>query len=157
MLLHAAWNLSAIAGLRGFVTAYVLLQVPIFVAALGFALWSRRREGRLIGQHLVVYAETGWLTPAEVQMLASMPARRRARKAAGQLGGPVAARAMRGFQDSASELALLRERMTRSAAGPTAQETERDLLGQIARERRVLAQAGSVPTAWTQGSPRFGA
>ncbi len=77
--LHGLWNLSAVAGLRGFVSAYVVLQVPIFLAAVAFALWARRREGRLIGRHLVVYAETGWLTPAEVQMLASMPARRRAR------------------------------------------------------------------------------
>ena len=146
VLLHAGWNLSAVAGLRGFVTAYVLLQLPIFLAAVGFALWARRREGRLIGQHLAVYAETGWLTPQEVQMLASMPARRRARRAAGQLGGPQAARAMRDFQESASELALLRERMSRGAAGVDAQDTERDLLGQISARRRTLAQAGSMPT-----------
>jgi hypothetical protein len=141
VLLHGLWNLSAIAGLRGFIFVYVLLQVPIFVAALAFALWSRRREGLLIGQHLAVYAETGWLTPAEVQMLASQPARRRARATARAQGGPQAAQAMRGFQDSASELALLRERMARSAAGPQAQETERALLGQISADRAALATA----------------
>jgi RsiW-degrading membrane proteinase PrsW (M82 family) len=139
VLLHGLWNLSTIAGLRGFVSAYVVLQVPIFLAALGFALWSRRREGQLIGQHLAVYAQTGWLTPDEVQMLASMPARRRARAAARRYGGAPAARAMRGFQDSASELALLRERMSRSAAGSDAQDTERMLLGQIAADRAALA------------------
>jgi RsiW-degrading membrane proteinase PrsW (M82 family) len=139
VLLHGLWNLSAVAGLRGFVAAYVLLQVPIFVAALGFSLWSRRREGQLIGQHLAVYAETGWLTPAEVEMLASLPARRRARAAARARGGPRAARAMRAFQDSASELALLRERMSRAAAGPRAQDTERTLLGQISADRAALA------------------
>ena len=53
---------------------------------------------------------------------------------------------MRDFQDSASELALLRERMTRGAAGADAQDTERDLLGQISARRRTLAQAGSMPT-----------
>ncbi len=86
--LHGLWNLSAVAGLNGFVSAYIALQVPIFLAALAFALWSRRREGRLIGRHLAVYAETGWLTPAEVQMLSSMPARRRARAAARELRRP---------------------------------------------------------------------
>jgi protease PrsW len=139
VVLHGLWNLSAVAGLRGFISAYVLLQVPIFLAALGFALWSRRREGYLIGQHLAVYAETGWLTPAEVEMLASMPGRRRARAAARAHAGAVGAHAMRAFQDSASELALLRERMTRAAAGPAAQATERDLLTQIAADRRILA------------------
>jgi protease PrsW len=136
--LHGLWNLSAVAGLRGFVSAYIVFQVPIFVAALAFALWSRRREGRLIGRHLSVYAETGWLTPGEVQMLSSMPARRQARALARRRGGRGSERAMRSFQEDASELALLRERMTRAAAGPDAQETERDLLGQLAADRRAL-------------------
>ena len=138
--LHGLWNLSAIAGLRGFVVGVRVLQVPIFVAAVAFALWSRRREGRLIGRHLAVYAETGWVTPGEVQMLASMPARRRARAAARRRGGADGGeRAMRGFQDDASELALLRERMTRSAAGPDAQEMERELLAQLSADRQALA------------------
>lgn len=136
--LHGLWNLAAVAGLRGFVSAYAVLQVPIFVAAVGFALWSRSREGRLIGRHLVLYAETGWLTPGEVRMLASMPARRRARAVARTTGGSVAGRAMRAFQEDASELALLRERMTRSAAGPQAQAVERDLLMRLAADRQAL-------------------
>jgi protease PrsW len=138
--LHGLWNLSAVAGLNGFVSAYIALQVPIFLAALAFALWSRRREGRLIGRHLAVYAETGWLTPVEVQMLSSMPARRRARATARELGGAKAARAMRAFQDAASELALLRERMARAAAGPDAEQDERDLLAQLSADRRALAR-----------------
>jgi RsiW-degrading membrane proteinase PrsW (M82 family) len=138
--LHGLWNLSAVAGLNGFVSAYIALQVPIFLAALAFALWSRRREGRLIGRHLAVYAETGWLTPVEVQMLSSMPARRRARRAARERGGPKAARAMRGFQDAASELALLRERMTRAAAAPSAEQDERELLAQLSADRQALAR-----------------
>jgi hypothetical protein len=138
--LHGLWNLSAVAGLNGFVSAYIALQVPIFLAALAFALWSRRREGRLIGRHLAVYAETGWLTPVEVQMLSSMPARRRARTAARERGGPKAARAMRGFQDAASELALLRERMTRAAAAPSAEQDERELLAQLSADRQALAR-----------------
>jgi protease PrsW len=136
--LHGLWNLSAVAGLRGFVSAYVVLQVPIFAAALGFALWSRRREGRLIGRHLAVYAETVWVTPGEVQVLASMPARRQARALARSRGGRRSERAMRRFQEDASELALLRERMTRDAVGPEAQATERDLLGRLAADRRAL-------------------
>ena len=136
--LHGLWNLSAVAGLRGFVSAYVVLQVPIFLGALGFALWSRRREGRLIGRHLQVYAETGWLTPGEVQMLADMPARRRARSLARSRGGRAAERAMRSFQDDASELALLRERMTRSGGGSSAEATEQQLLLRLSADRRSV-------------------
>jgi RsiW-degrading membrane proteinase PrsW (M82 family) len=140
--LHGLWNLSAVAGLRGFVSAYVVLQVPIFVAAVGFALWARRREGRLIGRHLAVYAETGWLSPGEVEMLSSMSERRRARAWAKTHGGSRSLRAMRTFQDTASELALLRERMSRGAGGPGAVHTERDLLAQLSAERAQLGAGG---------------
>ena len=52
VLLHGAWNLAAIAGIEGFLSAYITYQVPIFLAFIGFLVWLRRREGRLIGQYL---------------------------------------------------------------------------------------------------------
>ena len=73
VLSHALWNLAAVSGGRGMVVVYVLIEVPIFLAFLGFVVWARRREGRLIGQFLRPYADAGWLSPAEVAMLASMP------------------------------------------------------------------------------------
>jgi RsiW-degrading membrane proteinase PrsW (M82 family) len=148
VVLHGLWNLSAVAGLRGFATAYVLTQVPIFVAAVAFALWARRREGRLIARHLAVYAETGWLTPNEVAMLSSIPARRRARAWAQSEGGRAGAQAMRAFQDTASELALLRDRMTRMEPGPAqlqAQETERSMLTRLAALRVPLISPARPP------------
>ncbi len=36
MLLHGAWNLSALAGMDGFFAAYVTYQVPLFLAFIGF-------------------------------------------------------------------------------------------------------------------------
>jgi hypothetical protein len=45
-------------------------------------------------------------------------------------------RSMRRFQDSASELALLRARMHHSAADARALETERELLQTITASRR---------------------
>ena len=79
VLSHALWNLAAVSGGRGVVVVYLLVEVPIFLAFLGFVVWARRREGRLIGQFLRPYADAGWLSPAEVAMLASMPQRREAR------------------------------------------------------------------------------
>src|SRR6478736_2236922 len=46
MLLHGLWNFSALAGLAGFVEAYLTFQVPLFLAFIGFVVWLRRREGR---------------------------------------------------------------------------------------------------------------
>ena len=78
VLLHGAWNLAAIAGIEGFLTAYITFQVPLF-AFIGFLVWLRRREGRLIGQYLSAYADAGWLTHAEVGMLSHVSTRRAAR------------------------------------------------------------------------------
>src|SRR4051794_34234371 len=116
VLLHGAWNLSAASGLAGFASAYVLLQVPVFIGFATLAIVARRREGRLVARHLAVYGNTGWLSPAEVAMLSSLPARRDARNWAARTGGSPARRAMRDFQELGSELAFLRERMARGTA-----------------------------------------
>lgn len=133
--LHALWNLSAVAGLRGFVTIYVLVQMPIFLAAVGFAVWARRREGRLIGRHLQVYEHNGWFTPHEVVMLTSMPQRRAARAWARSVAGSTGLQAMRAFQAAATELAFLRARMARDTAPTDAREVEKTLLREIATDR----------------------
>lgn len=122
--LHAAWNLSAVAGLSGFVTAYALLQLPVFVAVVVLAMMARRREGRLVRRHLDVYADTGWLTVAEVRMLSSLSERRAARGWAARTGGHDVSRAMRDFQELATELAFLRERMQHGTAPPDARQSE---------------------------------
>jgi protease PrsW len=135
VLSHALWNLAAVSGGRGVVVVYVLIEVPIFLAFLGFVVWARRREGRLIGQFLRPYADAGWLSPAEVAMLASMPKRREARAWARANTGRQGLRAMRAFQDAASELALLRRRMHHSAADEHALAQERELLEALTARR----------------------
>ncbi len=135
VLLHSLWNLGAVAGLRGFISAYVVLQVPIFVLAVTFALWARRREGRLIAEHLAVYASTGWLTPGEVHMLASASERRRALAWAGGVRGRPGRRSMRLFQATGIDLAFLRARAARGAAASGAAQEERELLRQLAVHR----------------------
>ena len=128
VILHGAWNLSAASGLAGFASAYVVFQLPVFVGFAVLAVVARRREGRLVARHLAVYAQTGWLTAAEVSMLASLPARRDARDWAARTGGADARRAMRDFQEVGSELAFLRERMARGTAPPDASNQEYAML-----------------------------
>ena len=136
VLSHALWNLAAVSGGRGMVVVYVLVEVPIFLAFIGFVVWARRREGRLIGQFLRPYADAGWLSAAEVTMLSSMPQRREARAWARANTGRAGLAAMRAFQDAASELALLRRRMYHSAADEHALAHERELLEAL-RARRA--------------------
>jgi protease PrsW len=136
VLSHALWNLAAVSGGHGMVVVYLLVEVPIFLAFLGFVVWTRRREGRLIGQFLRPYADAGWLSAAEVAMLSSMPQRREARAWARANAGRTGLAAMRSFQDTASELALLRRRMYHSAADENALAHERELLEAL-RTRRA--------------------
>jgi RsiW-degrading membrane proteinase PrsW (M82 family) len=134
VLLHGAWNLSAASGLAGFATAYVMLQMPVFLGFATAAIVARRREGHLVARHLAVYRSTNWLTDAEVAMLSSLPARRDARNWAARTGGQDARQAMRDFQEIGSELAFLRERMARGTAGEDA----------VTQEYAMLATASAL-------------
>ena len=136
MLLHGLWNLSALAGMDGFFEAYVTYQVPLFLAFIGFLVWLRRREGRLIGRYLSPYADAGWLTHSEVTMLSQLRLRRAAREWAKQNGGREAKRSMDAFQDSASDLALLRGRLVHGTAEEEAPAREMVLLVAITAHRR---------------------
>jgi RsiW-degrading membrane proteinase PrsW (M82 family) len=136
---HGLWNLSAVTGGSGLLIGYGLVGIPLFCSFLGLILWVRRREGRLIGRRLSPYADAGWLSPNEVAMLASMAHRREARIWARTNAGRAGLRSMRDFQDAASELALLRERMYHQAADGQALADERRLLGELTAARQVFA------------------
>ena len=140
VFLHGAWNLSASSGLNGFLTGYVLLQVPVFVLFGVLAVLARRREGALIEKNLAVYRSTGWLAQSEIAMLASLAVRRHAVQWARAGGGEVAEQAMRDFQELGSELAFLRERMVRGAAAPQAREQELTILTQMGALRQVFTR-----------------
>lgn len=128
VLLHALWNFAAVASMSGFLLVYVVVQVPLFVAAVALAVMARRREGRLVARHLAVYAHSGWLTTAEVRMLSSLSERSSARGWARRTLGEDARDAMRDFQEVATELAFLRERMSHGTAPVDAAETEMRML-----------------------------
>ncbi|MEO3938435.1 PrsW family intramembrane metalloprotease [Dermatophilaceae bacterium Soc4.6] len=141
MLLHGWWNLSA--SLGSLLTAYLLVQVPIFVGYLATLGWARWREGREIRLYLSLYADAGWLAHPEVAMLGSLSARREARGWARQHGGRAALASMRAFQDSASDLGLLRARMARGAAEPQAEARERALLDAVVAHRTGFLGTGA--------------
>ena len=138
-LLHGIWNLTAVTGHA--VGSYFLVQVPLFVAFIALVITLRAREGRLIRQYLSQYADAGWLSHPEVAMLSSIPARRSARAWAQQQGGRRGVRAMRSFQDTASDLALLRSRIVRGTAESDSAGHERALLDALWRSRAAFVGA----------------
>lgn len=142
---HSLWNLAATLGGEQASTIYLIIELPIFCAWVALIAWARSREGRLIGIFLRPYADAGWLTGAEAQMLGSMPRRRQARRWARLTGGRARLNAMVAFQDAASELALLRRRMVMSHADAQALEVERDLLVALDAQRRAFAAGTGAP------------
>ena len=74
-------------------------------------------------------------------MLSSMAHRREARIWARTNAGRPGLASMRAFQDAASELALLRQRMYHQAADAQALADERRLLGELTAARAVFVGA----------------
>jgi hypothetical protein len=91
-------------------------MVPAFLLVVGFAAWARRRESKMLTRALKDAAGRGFLAPAEVPWLVRLPARRALRTNARRVGGPVAERVMREYQQQAIELGFLHDRYLRGTA-----------------------------------------
>ncbi|MCY0944737.1 PrsW family intramembrane metalloprotease [Streptomyces antarcticus] len=130
MGLHALWNGSSRFGEYGFYVIYGCVMAPVFGLLVWLAVRIRRRRLRAVAGELAVYAAAGWLAPAEVPALASMPARALARSLARRSGGRAAGRAVARYEADAAALALLRNRARRG--GPPGHA---DFAG---RERELL-------------------
>ncbi|MFG1950512.1 PrsW family intramembrane metalloprotease [Micromonospora sp. NPDC048830] len=140
MMLHGTWNLlpslaqatgQAVIALYG----YLGVMVPIFFGMVGLAVWLRGWEGRLTERTLPDYVRAGWLTPPEVASLGSLGRRHAARTWARRVAGDAGVKAMRGYQFSATRLALLRDGMRR---GLDRSPVDRE---RTAREERELLDA----------------
>jgi RsiW-degrading membrane proteinase PrsW (M82 family) len=138
VLLHSLWNASAVAGLIGFLTGYVLLMLPLLIGAIALATWSRRLEGHLIARQLPAYVADGWLPAYDVPMLASMHQRRLALAWIKSVAGGQGVRNLRAYQHVATELAFLRDRVARGFTIDDAAQRERGLLDDLYRLRGTL-------------------
>jgi RsiW-degrading membrane proteinase PrsW (M82 family) len=114
---HGLWNASVfVGGGQTFLVAYVLVMVPAFLLFVGFAVWARRREGRMLTRALTDCANRGFLGHPEVPWLVRLPGRRVARSFARSNGGRVAAKVMGEYQQQAIELGFLHDRYLRGTA-----------------------------------------
>lgn len=115
--LHALWNGSLLFGFGGYLVVYVLIMVPAFAGAVLLARHHRRRERDIVQRQLPAMVYYRWITPAEAGWLASIAARRRWLRAVQHRSGRAGARALERFQQAATELAFLRDRVDRGV-GP---------------------------------------
>ncbi|WP_405057091.1 PrsW family glutamic-type intramembrane protease [Kribbella sp. NBC_01505] len=154
VLAHAAWNASASwAEGTGFLVAYFLLMVPIFVGMVAFALVLRSREGKMIASRLYDYVRFGWLVAPEVPLIATMRGRKALRQNARRYGGQAEA-AAKAFQANATDLAYLRDKIVRQVIGPEALQDEKRLLDEL-RARRASVPFPPMP-AFPQAMPPGG-
>jgi len=142
MALHSLWNTAAATGHA--LGVYFMLFVPVFIGVVILVAVARGREGRLIKQQLVPELQANWITPAELEMLSSIRARRRATRQARRRGGARARRALTNVQETASELAFARDRVQRGLAPATAPA---DCQSRLAAALTELRELGAIRTA----------
>ncbi|WP_343971178.1 PrsW family intramembrane metalloprotease [Kribbella koreensis] len=144
VLAHASWNGGAsLSGGGGFLIVYLFLMFPIFIAMFIFALVMRSREGQMIASRLYDYVRFGWLAPQDVPLIATLRGRKALRQNAKRYG-PQAAAAAKAFQQTATELAYLRDKIVRQVIGPDALVTEKELLDEL-RARRPSVPFPPMP------------
>src|SRR3954452_11099467 len=140
MALHSLWNTAAATG--HVVAVYFLLFVPVFIGMVILVAIARGREGRLIRQQLAPEVQANWITPAELEMLSSVRARRRAVRQARRRGGRPARKVLTEVQETASELAFARDRVQRGLAPATAPADDQT---RLAAALTVLRELGAAP------------
>jgi protease PrsW len=138
-----------------FLYGYFAVMMPIFFGMVGYALWLRGAEARLVERVLPDYVRTGWLTPPEVAALGTVGRRLAARRWAKRVAGDEGAKAMGAYQFDLIRLALLRDGMRRGLGTALSEidETvaeERRLLEAIVAYRRVFAgrDPGAPQAVW---------
>lgn len=138
---HGLWNLLAATARGGaWLGAYVLVEMPIFLAWITVLVIASTREGTRIARGLTPYVRTGWVLPAEVSMVSTRGGRRAARAWAGG-GGRGAARAMKRFQVATATLGLDQLVMARTGAQPDRLARDRALVASLAPLRETFLRA----------------
>ena len=136
--LHALWN-GGLALARNSIEYYFVVEVPLFLLAVGLVLAVRRRERAITRTRLTEYAGAGWFTPDEVDLLSTWTGRRHAmRWADAQPDRRRKRAAMTRFVRDATRLGHARQRLVRSRTAVGRTPDEQELLGRIVADRAVL-------------------
>lgn len=139
ILLHSAWNTSAIDG-GAFVLTFVFVMFPVFVALIVVSVAARRRDGRRVAAYLAPEVASGLLRPEELHALSTLKGRAQALRSARRAGGRQAMRAQRDLHRAATDLAFHRHRaaLRRPDPAPTPGQDE---AGHLARLQALLGRA----------------
>lgn len=138
--LHALWN-GAFYVVPDVISYYLLVQVPLFLAAIAVVITLRVTERKLTRARLAEYASVGWFAPSEVELLSTHSGRRQAMawaKAQPAVAGHDKVAAMKRFVRDATRLAHTRQRLVRGRSAIGSAPEELALLSAIGDDRRAL-------------------
>ncbi|MGH3348370.1 MAG: PrsW family intramembrane metalloprotease [Nocardioides sp.] len=141
---HGLWNASTLYGLSGFAGVYLVLMAPAFLGLVGFAVWARRSEKRMLTASLADAAQRGLIPATDIPWLVDLRARRACRAHAKQHGGPTAHRAMLDYQQAAIELGFLHHRYLRGTPPPDFAARGQEYVARISAARPYVAFPGQV-------------
>jgi RsiW-degrading membrane proteinase PrsW (M82 family) len=144
VLTHAVWNTSTVYGPGNFVSVYLILMAPLFLAAVALAVWVRRSEGRMLAGSLADAARRGLLPATDIAWVVDLRARRRSRAYARDTGGSTGERAMRDYQQAVVELGFLHSRYLRGVPPPDFASRGNDYVARISALRPSIAFPGQV-------------
>ncbi len=140
---HAIWNGATIYS-ENFILVYVILMAPAFLAAVGFAVWARRSERRMLAAALGDAAGRGLIPGTDIGWVVDLDARRQSRAYAKQMGGDQGLRAMRDYQQAVIELGFLHNRYLRGTPPPDFAARGQEYVARIAAVRPSIAFPGQV-------------
>jgi hypothetical protein len=138
------WNGSTIYGGENFFLVYLVLMAPAFLGAVGFAVWARRSERKMLTAALGDAAARGLIPATDIGWVVDLGARRQSRQFAKRLGGDRGLDAMRDYQQAVVELGFLHSRYLRGTPPPDFAARGHDYVARIAQVRPFIAFPGQV-------------
>jgi protease PrsW len=118
VLMHALWNGSSLVSIEAYFLVYLLWMVPVFGLAIALAVYSRRREQRIVTAKLPAMIAGGLVMPNEATWLGSIRNRKAAIGEASRLAGRPAGKSVKNFAAQVVELAYVRDRIDRGFGDP---------------------------------------
>ncbi|MFC6153557.1 PrsW family intramembrane metalloprotease [Nocardioides yefusunii] len=145
VVLHGLWNGAATwADGSGFLFVYVVLMAPVFVLAIGLALWVRGNERRVLTAALLDAARRGLLPETDIPWLVDLRARRLARSFARTYGEEAGLRAMEEYQQAAVEFGFLHHRYLRGTPPPDFAARGASFVARLSAVRPLISFPGQV-------------
>lgn len=150
IILHAMWNGFASLG-AWWIVLYLVVELPLFIIWLTWILTGSKKALGEIYAGLIPYVVTGWVSPAEQQMVTDRRARKYALKWARKVGRP-ARKSVRCYMRNAGRLGLEQRAMERMGPSASRQAVASTLVTALAESKEEYMSAGQAYAAMQGGN-----